>query len=183
VQLEVLERRLSGRLDTADAARLAETMEQIDQAIAEVRATARTLRSADPEEPERAPALDDSMRSEVQIAGELLGRPPRLEIDGDLSDVPVSVADHARAALREALSNVVRHAGAQTVLVRVRRSDSGLLLQVVDDGCGIPRDVSKRGLRNLEERAVAAGGRCVLTSSPDSGTTVTWEVPLTATSG
>ncbi|MEV0698506.1 GAF domain-containing sensor histidine kinase [Saccharopolyspora sp. NPDC050389] len=180
VQLEVLERRLSGRLDTPDAARLAETMEQIDQAIAEVRATARTLRSADPEDTAHAPALDDSMRSEVQIAGELLGRPPRLEIDGDFSDVPVPVADHARAALREALSNVVRHAGAQTVLVRVRRSDSGLLLQVVDDGCGIPRDVSKRGLRNLEERAVAAGGRCVITSSPDSGTTVTWEVPLTA---
>ncbi|MBB5154180.1 GAF domain-containing sensor histidine kinase [Saccharopolyspora phatthalungensis] len=180
VQLEVLERRLSGRLDTADAARLAETMEQIDQAIAEVRATARTLRSADPETPAQAPALDDSMRSEVQIAGELLGRPPRLEIDGDLSDVPVAVADHARAALREALSNVVRHAGAQTVLVRVRRSASGLLLQVVDDGCGIPRDVSKRGLRNLEERAVAAGGRCSITSSPDSGTTVAWEVPLSA---
>lgn len=180
VQLEVLERRLSGRLDTADAARLSETMEQIDQAIAEVRATARTLRSADPESPGHAPLLDDSMRSEVQIAGELMGRPPRLEIDGDFSDVPVPVADHARAALREALSNVVRHAGAQTVLVRVRRSDSGLLLQVVDDGCGIPRDVSKRGLRNLEERAVAAGGRCVITSSPDSGTTVTWEVPLTS---
>src|SRR5262249_39683047 len=106
--------------------------------------------------------------------------PPRLEIDGDLTDVPVAVADHARAALREALSNVVRHAGAQTVLVRVRRSASGLLLQVVDDGCGIPRDVSKRGLRNLEERAVAAGGRCTITSSPDSGTTVTWEVPLSA---
>ncbi|MCI2418652.1 GAF domain-containing sensor histidine kinase [Saccharopolyspora sp. K220] len=180
VQLEVLERRLSGRLEPADAARLAETMEQIDQAIAEVRATARTLRSADPESPAHAPALDDSMRSEVQIAGELLGRPPQLEIDGDLSAVPVPVADHARAALREALSNVVRHAGAQTVLVRVRRSESGLLLQVVDDGCGIPRDVSKRGLRNLEERAVAAGGRCAITSSPDSGTTVTWEVPLTA---
>ncbi|WP_093151434.1 GAF domain-containing sensor histidine kinase [Saccharopolyspora antimicrobica] len=180
VQLEVLERRLSGQLAPADASRLSETMEQIDQAIAEVRATARTLRSADPETPDHAPALDDSMRSEVQIAGELLGRPPRLEIEGDLSDVPVQVADHARAALREALSNVVRHAGAKTVLVRVRRSTAGLLLQVVDDGCGIPRDVSKRGLRNLEERAVAAGGRCVLTSSPDSGTTVTWEVPLNA---
>ncbi|MEV4649425.1 GAF domain-containing protein [Saccharopolyspora sp. NPDC049357] len=178
VQLDVLQRRVAGSLDTADADRLAETVEQIDQAIAEVRATARTLRSADPETPTQAPALDDSIRSEVQIAGELLGRPPKLEIDGDLTDVPVPVADHARAALREALSNVVRHSGARTVLVRVRRSEPGLRLQVVDDGCGIPRDVSKRGLRNLEERAAAAGGRCTLTSSPDSGTTVTWEVPL-----
>lgn len=178
VQLDVLQRRVAGSLDTPDADRLAETVEQIDQAIAEVRATARTLRSADPETPTQAPALDDSIRSEVQIAGELLGRPPKLEIDGDLTDVPVPVADHARAALREALSNVVRHSGARTVLVRVRRSEPGLRLQVVDDGCGIPRDVSKRGLRNLEERAAAAGGRCTLTSSPDSGTTVTWEVPL-----
>lgn len=178
VQLEVLDRRLSGRLDAADSARLAETMDQIDQTIAEVRATVRTLRSADPETPDHAPDLADSMRSEVQIAGELLGRPPKLELDGDLGDVPVAVADHARAALREALSNVVRHSGAKTVLVRVRRGESGLLLQVTDDGCGIPRDVSKRGLRNMEERAVAAGGRCTVNSSPDSGTTITWEVPL-----
>ncbi|WP_461153093.1 GAF domain-containing sensor histidine kinase [Saccharopolyspora tripterygii] len=178
VQLDVLQRRVAGSLEAADGDRLAETVEQIDQAIAEVRATARTLRSADPETPTHAPALDDSIRSEVQIAGELMGRPPTLEIDGDLADVPVPVADHARAALREALSNVVRHSGARTVLVRVRRSEAGLRLQVVDDGCGIPRDVSKRGLRNLEERAAASGGRCTLTSSPDSGTTVTWEVPL-----
>ena len=139
-----------------------------------------SLRAPDPDTSEQVPALDDSMRAEVRIAGELMGRPPKLEIDGDLSDVPVGVADHARAALREALSNVVRHAGARTVLVRVRRSDSGLRLQVVDDGCGIPRDVSRRGLRNLAERAVAAGGRCDVASSPDSGTTVTWEVPLAA---
>lgn len=179
VQLDVLDRRLAGRLDEADHARLTETMDQIDQTIAEVRATVRTLTSADPQTPDQAPDLADSMRSEVQIAGELLGRPPKLELDGDLGDVPVAVADHARAALREALSNVVRHSGAQTVLVRVRRCDSGLRLQVTDDGCGIPRDVSKRGLRNMEERAVAAGGRCRVNSSPDSGSTVTWEVPLT----
>ncbi|WP_433870815.1 GAF domain-containing protein [Saccharopolyspora sp. CA-218241] len=178
VQLEVLERRLSGRLDGTDADRLSETMGQIDQAIAEVRATARTLRSADPEASAQAPALDESMRSEVRIAGELLGRPAKLDLSGDLTDVPVAVADHARAALREALSNVVRHSGARSVLVRVRRSDRGLRLQVVDDGCGIPRDVSKRGLRNMEERATAAGGQCAITSSPDSGTTITWEVPL-----
>lgn len=179
VQLDVLDRRLAGRLDEADAARLAETMDQIDKTIAEVRATVRTLRSADPDTAAtHAPDLADSIRSEVQIAGELLGRSPKLEIEGDLSGVPVAVADHARAALREALSNVVRHSGARTVLVRVRRSEMGLLLQVVDDGCGIPRDVTKRGLRNLEERARASGGRCRITSSPDSGTTITWEVPL-----
>ncbi|GAA3364180.1 histidine kinase [Saccharopolyspora gregorii] len=178
MQLEVLDRRLAGRLDPADSERLTDTMDQLDQTIAEVRATVRTLRSADPETPAHAPDLADSIRSEVQIAGELLGRPPKLEMDGDLGGVPVALADHLRAALREALSNVVRHSGARAVLVRVRCSDRAMRLQVVDDGCGIPRDVTKRGLRHLEERAAASGGRCVIHSSPDSGTTVTWEVPL-----
>ncbi|MFR9729093.1 GAF domain-containing sensor histidine kinase [Saccharopolyspora sp. MS10] len=178
MQLEVLDRRLAGRLTEEDSARLTDTVDQLDQTIAEVRATVRTLRSADPETPAHVPDLADSIRSEVQIAGELLGRPPKLEIGGELGDVPVALADHARAALREALSNVVRHSGARTVLVRVRRSAESLRLQVVDDGCGIPRDVSKRGLRHLEERAAAAGGRCTTHSSPRSGTTITWEVPL-----
>ncbi|PRW62994.1 GAF domain-containing sensor histidine kinase [Actinopolyspora mortivallis] len=180
VQLNVLGRRLSDRLDADDAERLTEVTDQIDQTIAEVRATVRTLTSTDPQCSEQAPDLTDSLRSEVRIAGELLGWSPELEIDGDLGSVPVAVADHARAALREALSNVVRHSGARTVLVRVRRTDTGLLLQVTDDGCGIPHDVSKRGLRNMEERAVAAGGHCEISSSPDSGSTVTWEVPLSA---
>ncbi|MBK0865418.1 MULTISPECIES: GAF domain-containing sensor histidine kinase [unclassified Saccharopolyspora] len=179
VQLEVLDRKLAGRLAAEDSERLTETMDQLDQTIAEVRATVRALRSSDPETAEEAPDLADSIRSEVHTAGELLGRPPKLDIDGDLTGVPVAIADHARAALREALSNVVRHSGARTVLVRVRRAPESMRLQVVDDGCGIPRDVSKRGLRHLEERAAAAGGRCTVNSSPDSGTTVTWEVPLT----
>lgn len=178
VQLELLNRGVADKLEPADAGRLAETMDQIDQTIAEVRATVRTLTSADPDTPEHAPDLADSMRAEVRIAGELLGRPPQLDLHGDLTDVPVTVADHARAALREALSNVVRHSGARMVLIRVRRTDSGLFLQVTDDGCGIPKDVGKRGLRNMEERAVAAGGRCTIDSSPDSGSTITWEVPL-----
>ncbi|GAB2653142.1 histidine kinase [Saccharopolyspora gloriosae] len=178
MQLEVLDRKLTGRLAAEDSARLTDTMDQLDQTIAEVRATVRTLRSADPDTPAHAPDLADSMRSEVQIAGELLGRPPKLEIEGDLTEVPVALADHARAAMREALSNVVRHSGARSVLVRIRRSARSMRLQVVDDGCGIPRDVTKRGLRHLEERAAAAGGSCVIHSSPDSGTTITWEVPL-----
>jgi signal transduction histidine kinase len=184
VQLQLLDRRLSSRLEPPDAARLGEAMDQLDQTLAEVRATVRTLRYADPTHPAEAPNLEDSIRAEVQIAGELLGQPPELEIEGDLTDVPVDVADHTRAALREALSNVVRHAGARTVLIRIQRSASclagtpGLRLQVIDDGCGIPRDIAKRGLRNLEERAAESGGRCEISSSADSGTTVTWEAPL-----
>lgn len=49
VQLELLGRRLAGRLDEADAHRIADTVDELDKTIAEVRATVRTLRSADPD--------------------------------------------------------------------------------------------------------------------------------------
>jgi signal transduction histidine kinase len=101
-----------------------------------------------------------------------------LEITGDVRDVPVTVADHTRAALREALSNVVRHSGAHTVSVHLRRKAGRLELTVSDDGCGIPQGVTRRGLKHLEERAEQAGGRCEVRSSTRTGTTVTWRVPL-----
>ncbi|MCP2164369.1 GAF domain-containing sensor histidine kinase [Goodfellowiella coeruleoviolacea] len=178
VQLDLLSRRLAGRLDAADAARLAEAVDQLDQTIAEVRATVRALRNAGTGEQPEPTDLLDSVRAEVRTAGELLGFSPRLEVHGDPVDVPVEVADHTRAALREALSNVVRHAGARRVVVELRVDEAGLRLRVADDGCGIPRGVTRRGLRNLAERAAAAGGRCEVGSSPRHGTTVDWWVPL-----
>ncbi|KAA2257109.1 GAF domain-containing sensor histidine kinase [Solihabitans fulvus] len=179
MQLDLLDRKLTGRLAEPEAARLAEAVDQLDQTIAEVRATVRALRYPDPGESSPAPAdLLDSVRSEVRTAGELLGFAPTLEAHGDPAGVPVDLADHARAALREALSNVVRHSGARAVTVELRRDETALLLRVVDDGCGIPSDVTRRGLRHLEERAASVGGRCEVTSSASTGTTVTWRVPL-----
>jgi signal transduction histidine kinase len=177
VQLDLLGRRLSRRLARRDAARLADAVDQLDETITEVRATVGRLRSADPAVQVDCADLFDSVRAEVGTAGELLGFPPTLELTGDPADLPVVVADHARAALREALSNVVRHSGASKVDVRVRRDESGLRLSVRDNGCGIPPDVTRRGLRNLADRATAIGGTCTVDSSASTGTLVTWQVP------
>ena len=176
VQLDLLDRQLGSKLSEPEAQRLADAVDQLDQTIAEVRETVRSLRSTDPVDP--GPDLLESAQSEVATAGELLGFEPEFQIDGDLVDVPVAVADHARAALREALSNVVRHSGACAVTVSLGRDDHGLRLRVADNGCGIPPGVTRRGLRHLEERAQAAGGRCVVDSSARTGTSVLWEVPL-----
>jgi signal transduction histidine kinase len=177
VQLDLLGRRLSRRLARRDAARLADAVDQLDETIIEVRATVGRLRSADPAVPVDCANLFDSVRAEVDTAGELLGFAPTLELAGDPADLPVVVADHARAALREALSNVVRHSGASQVDVRVSRDESGLRMSVRDNGCGIPPDVTRRGLRNLADRATAIGGTCTVDSSPTTGTLVTWQVP------
>jgi signal transduction histidine kinase len=177
MQLDLLVRRPTRRLARRDATRLAEAVDQLDATIADVRAVVRTLRTPDPAAA-RPADLAESARLEVATAGELLGFEPCLEVTGDVADVPVAVADHTRAALREALSNVVRHSGAHTVAVRLGRDSRGLTLSVTDDGCGIPRDVTHRGLAHLEERARQAGGHCRLDSSARTGTTVTWQVPL-----
>jgi signal transduction histidine kinase len=174
MQLDLLARRPSRKLARKDEKRLADAIDQLDASIADVRDVVRALRNPDPED---HPAdLAGSARAEVAIAGELLGFPPVLEIDGDLTGVPAAIADHARAALRETLSNVVRHSGAHHVTVHIGR-DTALRLVVADDGCGIPEGVTRRGLTHLEERARQAGGHCDVRSSP-KGTTVTWTVPL-----
>jgi len=176
VQLDLLSRQLGNKLSPTEGKRLADAVDQLDQTIAEVRATVRSLRNTDPLYP--SPALLETARAEVNTAGELLGFAPSFEIHGDFTDVPPVVADHTRAALREALSNVVRHSGASAVTVSLCRDDHGLRLKVVDNGCGIPPGVARRGLLHLEERAEAAGGLCVVESSARSGTSVRWEVPL-----
>ena len=178
MQLDLLVRRPARRLARADATRLAEAIDQLDAVIEDVRATVRALRGPDPAEPVGEIDLVESVRAEAATAGELLGFSPILVLPADIGDVPVDVADHVRAALREALSNVVRHSGASRVEVSLRRDATCLRLRVADNGCGIPQDVTRRGLNHIQERARQAGGRCVVRSSARRGTTVTWQAPL-----
>ncbi|MBC6446807.1 GAF domain-containing sensor histidine kinase [Actinokineospora xionganensis] len=176
MQLDLLARKPSRKLAKPDATRLGDAVDQLDAAIEDVRAVVRTLRQPDPEQP--AARLSDSARAEIETARELLGFAPTFHLVGELDDLAPAVADNVRAALREALSNVVRHAGALRVAVHLRREDGILRLTVADDGCGIPEGVSRRGLNNLRERAELVGGRCEVRSSPRSGTSVTWAVPV-----
>ncbi|OLT39036.1 histidine kinase [Saccharomonospora sp. CUA-673] len=179
MQLDRVHRRLHRRFARTERDRLGEAIEQLDQTIEEIRGTVRDLRSPEPvpETPDDGD-LAESARSEVRIAGELLGYPPTLELSGELAGIPGERGDHIRAALREALSNVVRHSGASEVRVTLERDDREIRLRVRDNGCGVPADVARRGLRHLAERAGAAGGRFDVNSSPSMGTMVALEIPL-----
>ncbi|MBN6035416.1 GAF domain-containing protein [Amycolatopsis sp. 195334CR] len=179
MQLDRVRRRMSKRFARADEARLGEAIDQLDETIEEIRGTVRALRSPEPEQ-EQLPATDlaESARAEVRIAGELLGFPPTLELSGELADIPAERADHIRAALREALSNVVRHSGASETRVTLYRDADEIRLRVRDNGSGVPQDVAKRGLRHLAERADASGGKFYLNSSPSLGTLVAFDLPL-----
>jgi signal transduction histidine kinase len=179
MQLDRVRRNMRKRFAQADGARLSDAIDQLDQTIEEIRGTVRALRSPEPRHDTGTPAdLAESARGEVRIAGELLGYPPTLELSGEFADVPAERADHIRAALREALSNVVRHSGASETRVTLARDSDGVKLRVRDNGSGVPQGVATRGLRHLAERADAAGGKFFLNSSPSLGTLVAFDLPL-----
>ncbi|MDR6990888.1 ATP-binding protein [Luteimonas sp. 3794] len=74
---------------------------------------------------------------------------------------------------QEALTNVVRHAGAQRVSLRLHDDGAGLHLCVHDDGAGFaPEGARGLGLVIMRERAQGVGGRLDLTSTPGSGTRI-----------
>jgi signal transduction histidine kinase len=100
-----------------------------------------------------------------------------VQFTGPLSVVDVSLADDAEAVVREAVSNAVRHSGATTLSVTVAVGDD-LRIDVVDDGCGMPADVTGSGLANLRRRAEDAGGHLSIEPSPTGGTQLRWCAPL-----
>ncbi|MEA3210733.1 MAG: hypothetical protein QOE70_3790 [Chthoniobacter sp.] len=89
-------------------------------------------------------------------------------------------------AFQEALTNVARHAQATAVESCLRRSEKHLVLEVRDDGRGIPpgaiNDPHSFGLMGIRERALSFGGQASFASVPGQGTTVTVSIPLEARS-
>jgi signal transduction histidine kinase len=87
--------------------------------------------------------------------------------------------------LREALSNMARHAGATRADVMVDVDPDGFLtVTVTDDGTGIPSEGRRSGLRNLAGRAAELGGELRLSPAEPAarrpGTRLEWRVPVAA---
>jgi signal transduction histidine kinase len=82
--------------------------------------------------------------------------------------------------IREAVTNVGRHAGATEASVRLGVDDGLCRLQVTDNGCGIEMSGNNGGfgLPNLQRRAEKLHGTFTIDSLPTGGTSLTWKVPL-----
>jgi signal transduction histidine kinase len=125
--------------------------------------------------------LDQALRQLVSEFQERSGVITVVEIDGRVAAELASRAGDVVQFVREALSNVERHAKAETCRVSLQRRDDAAELLVDDDGLGFDLDAefgTGNGLPNLKERAAALGGDVRIESEPRSGTAVRLTMPL-----
>ena len=108
----------------------------------------------------RPPALDDlglhgALRQQLE---QMIGVQVNAQID-PLEPLPAAVEVAAYRIACEALNNVAKHAHASVVTLRVAMFNSGLSLEVIDDGCGLPlMPTLGVGLASMRERALELGG-------------------------
>jgi two-component system, NarL family, sensor histidine kinase DesK len=100
-------------------------------------------------------------------------------VNTESGEVPLTVAQESVAALimREAVTNVVRHAQARHCSLRVARNNGTCVLEIQDDGCG-GFTSEGNGLRGMRERVEALGGTLIYKTS--AGTKLSFEFPLTS---
>lgn len=180
----VIQRLFAVGLQLQGASRLAvraPVIERLQSAVTELDATIRDIRATIFELQFRPG--ERSLRADLrELAGSYastLGFAPVVVFHGP---VDTAADDETQtqllAVLREALSNVARHARASSVQVTVTVAGDELVATVADDGVGIPAAVAESGLRNLRSRARARGGLLHIGRREPHGTELTWRVPL-----
>jgi PAS domain S-box-containing protein len=162
-------------LDPDLVARVEESIEQIDETIRDIRTAIFSLHSR------RAPTAGprDAVLTITQEAARALGFTPNVQFEGLVDTaMPPDVWTELEPTLREALSNIAKHARATQVHVLLT-IDDGVCLRVADNGVGITmRPAGGHGLDNMGERAKLLGGSCEVGHVDGGGTIIEWRVPL-----
>jgi signal transduction histidine kinase len=133
-------------------------IDDVDDTIRQIRTTIFALEGS---------VMGDGLRDRlVDLVSEMtsaLGFAPSINFVGPIdSEVAPETGEHLLATLREALSNVARHAGATAVQVAVVVDGDGVCLRVSDNGQGLADQAKRpgagRGLANMQQRAESHGG-------------------------
>ncbi|MCM4084403.1 GAF domain-containing sensor histidine kinase [Paractinoplanes hotanensis] len=158
------------------AQRINTAVDDLDGTIRDIRRSIFELRAP------TGPSLRSDLREAIDAAADGLGFQPVLDTSGPVdSAIPDDVRPELLAVLREALSNIIRHARATSVRVSVRAADGAIALLVEDDGIGFDPARARGGIVNMGERAHDMGGTFEIGPGPDgSGTGLSWRVPFRA---
>ncbi len=162
--------------------RISDTISLMDLMIGQVRALSLDLRPPLLDELGLIPALKgylevQSLRSELPID---------VQTDQVPSGLPPEIEILAFRVVQEAVTNILRHASASEVEVKVGYEPGWLEISVRDNGCGFDVDAALEeaaaghhlGLLGIRERVESNGGVVRLESSPGNGTLIHIDVPL-----
>ena len=167
---------LDGRLEKAVA--------DIDDTIRQIRTTIFELTT------DTVPGLRSTVLELVRELDAVTGFEVGVTFDGPVDTaVDMEIGQEVRAIVREALTNVARHAHATEAGVSIGVADGWCTLTVSDNGRGVSSrgsDTSETagadggglGLPNARRRAEKLGGTCAVETGEGGGTTLTWRVPL-----
>jgi two-component system sensor histidine kinase UhpB len=154
--------------------RLRETQEEMRELSGEVQRIVRRLRPEALDDLGLTSALSSlasgfSERSGIDVARRFQHDLPTLSSEAELVVYRVT---------QEALTNVARHSGSDTVEVALAADARRVVLSVRDEGRGMDGAQPGSGITGMRERALLVGGRLALMSPPGGGTTVRLEIPL-----
>lgn len=156
-----------------DAA-VAQALDEMNRAAADMDTSVAELR-----EPLDGRGLDERLRR--RAAALAAATPAVIDVRGRAPELPPLVAAHAYRIAAEALTNAVRHAGAGTIGVEVDGGPGRLVVDVRDDGRGLPAQPrpGSHGLRSMRHRTTTIGGELLVEPGPGGrGTHVRLTVPL-----
>jgi signal transduction histidine kinase len=171
-----------GGLPDEERRRISGVVDDIDETIKQIRTSIFELRG------HLGPATGSVRTQLLGVIAEvrpLLPAEPQIEFAGPVDSViPEAVVEDVFAVLREALTNIARHAEATAVHIRLTASANEAHLEIADDGVGLGTTTRRSGLANLRQRAELRGGSLTIESladpppEPRPGTRLHWTVPL-----
>jgi signal transduction histidine kinase len=154
-------------------ARLEQAVGDLDLTIGDIRGTIFELQH------HSADSLRAELRAVAREYAPALGFGPVVRTSGPVDiAVPARVREHLVPVLREAVSNVARHARARHVAVELHVDDAEVHLLVRDDGIGVSAGVVESGLRNARDRAHALDGSLEVGPLEPRGTAFSWRAPM-----
>ena len=153
--------------------------QSLREALAEVRALSHGLAPV--------PLWDQGLEHALQALADLTARSSGMrcvfECPAPITEMSESTACNLYRIAQEAVNNALKHADAGEIRIGLEQRDPFLVLEIDDDGCGLPDELAKRGgigFRVMQHRAEVMGGRMEHGAPPAGGTRIAVYIPISS---